>query len=155
MRYMIPERFWQDGYPFEIYDENRRPLMCVREGEFSWDHYWILEDLERNQLTYTDQDEIMSRVKYVIYRDEQPWIRIPGSAFDSRISTLDLDGPNPYQLAGRFWQLDYSIKGPNDTLATVGQHRWTHARMISVETNDEDDLSVLQVVMTVEKILHG
>ena len=154
MRYMIPERFWQNGR-IEIYDEDRRPLIEVVEAEFSWDHHWTLQDLEQHPLAFTDQDTKMSRVKYVIYRDSEPWIAIPGSAFDSRITELDLDGPNPYRLQGRFWQLDYSIVGPNDTLATVGQHRWTHAHMISVETNDDDDLSVLQIVMTIEQILHG
>lgn len=155
MRYMIPERFWEKGSPFDIYDENRRPIMCVRDAEFSWEHHWTVEDLERHPLAYTDQETMMSRVKYVIFREQQPWITIAGSAFDSRISALDLEGPNPYQLAGRFWQLDYSIQGPNHTLATVGQHPWAHARMISVETNDEDDLSVLQIAMTIEQILHG
>lgn len=155
MRYMLPRQFWKEGPRVEIFDENRRPLMVVRDPEFSWDHHWTIEDLVQTKLAYANQEFAMSSATYVIFRNDEPWIEIPASAFDSRISEHRLDGASEYGLAGQFWQREYTIRKDEATIAAIGPHRWAHAHMLAVETNDGDDLSALLVVMAIEQILFG
>ena len=156
MRYMTPRKFWERGALFDIYDEDRRPVCQVRDPAFSWDHHWTIQDFSQTPLAYANQEMAMSSVEYQIFREESLWISVPGSAFDSRITELDLAGPNPYVLRGNFWQLDYQFFVDGESVATVGQHRWAHANMLSLETrNDDDDYSMLLTIMTIEQILHG
>ena len=156
MRYMVPREFWNEGSRFPVFDENRRPNLSVRDPEFSWDHHWTIEDLDRRKkLAYVNQEMAMSSATYVIFRDEQPWAEIPGSAFDSRINELRIDGPCEYVLRGQFWRREYDIRHEDDTLASIGPHRWSHSGMISIETNDSDDFTVLLIALTVEQILFG
>ena len=153
MRYMIPKQFWQDS-SFDIFDENRRPKMSVREPDFSWDHCWTVEDLQQKTLGYLDKDDVTSSVETTVFRDEKPWITLNSSAFDTRISRLELGGPCTYWIQGRFWQRDYAVYSSDERLAAIGQHRWAHADMISVETVDKDDVPVLLLIISVEQILH-
>lgn len=153
MRYMIPKEFWKEGPRFEVFDENRRPRFAVRDPEFSWDHHWTIEDLDRRKLAYLNQELAMSSATYAIFHDEKPWAQIPASAFDSRITELKLDGDCGYVLAGQFWRREYIMRNGDDTLAAIGPHRWSHADMISIETNDVDDFTVLLIALAIEQIL--
>ncbi|MCA9176984.1 MAG: hypothetical protein KDB14_20990 [Planctomycetales bacterium] len=152
MRYMIPRKFWDLGARFDIFDEDRRPQLSVTEGSFSWDPQWTIEDLDGRKLAYVESDMSLHRVTYRICRDEQPWIEIAGSIFERRVSEVKLTGEPNYVASGDFWQLEYRFTRGDEVLATVGQHRWTHADMISIETADEDDLSILLATMCLEYI---
>lgn len=156
MQYVIREKFWSWGDDFHIYDTNREPVYFIDGQAFSWGDKLSFQDLTGNELAFISQKLFSFKPRYEIFRDgvkmaevvkEFSWFR--------KKFTLDVPGPNDYEIQGSFWLHDYSFLRQGRTVATVSKTLWSWRDTYGIETvSGEDDVAILCAAIVIDQVLH-
>ena len=157
MIYRIKEKFWSFGDEFIIKNENDEPCYIVKGQAFSWGDKLSLQDLEGNELSFISQKLMSFKPKYEIYikgelfaevRKEFSWFK--------KVFTLDIPGPNDYQIEGSFWKHDYTFTRQEGVVATVSKKMFSWSDSYAIKTVDgEDDISILSACIVIDQIIEN
>lgn len=156
MRYVIREKFWSWGDDFHIYNEQRAPVYFVDGAAFSWGDNLSFQDMDGNELAHIRQKMISWKPRYQIFRDGELFAEvIKEFSWLNKTFTLDVPGPNDYEIEGKFWRHDYEFRRHDRAVAVVSKPFWSWSDTYGVETTDgEDDISILCAAIVIDQVLH-
>ena len=156
MRYILKEKVfsWTDHY--EIKDETETPVYFVKGKAFSWGKKLSFQDAQENELAFISQKLLSFRPRFEIHRGGELFAEIVKefSWFKSKF-TLDVPGPNDYEITGSFWDHEYAFNRSGGTVATVSKAYWSWSDTYGVDIVDgEDDVAILATVLVIDLVCH-
>lgn len=155
MRYALKEKLWSFGGTYEICDERERPVFVVKGKAFSWGSKLSFEDPAGRQLAFISQKLLSLKPRFEIHRDGRLFAEVVREwSWKSRF-TLDVPGPNDYEITGSFWEHDYTFRRKGTTVASVSKTMWSWADTYGVDIVDgEDDVAILSTVVVIDLVCH-
>ncbi|MFQ5505297.1 MAG: LURP-one-related/scramblase family protein [Planctomycetota bacterium] len=156
MRYMMKQEFWSLGDDYVIKDENERPVYVVDGKVFSWGDKLSFQDTDGNELAFISQKLLSFMPKYELHREGELFAEVKKewSWFRSKF-TLDVPGPNDYEITGSFWAHEYEFKRSGRTVATVSKAFWSWTDTYGVDiVEGEDDVAILATVVVIDLVCH-
>ena len=112
--------------------------------------------MQGNELAFISQKLISFKPRYQII--------IKGSVFAEVVKefswfnkkfTLDVPGPNDYEIDGTFWQHEFEFRRSGRTVATVSKSYWDWTDSYGVKIIDgEDDVSILCACIVIDQVLY-
>ena len=156
MRYMIKQKFWGWGDNFVIRDAKRNPVYQIRGKVFSWGDKLSLHNMNGQELVSISQKLLALKPTYEIHKAGQPFAKLVKEyTWFRKEFTLDVPGPNDYEIHGQFWLYDYTFKRKRRTVAKVSKKFWSLTDTYGVDIVDgEDDLAILATVIVIDLICH-
>lgn len=156
MRYVIKEKFWSWGDDFYIYDTDKNPVFFVDGAAFSWGDKLSFQDTEGTELAFISQKLISWKPRYRVYREGELFAEVVKEfSWFKKKFTLDVPGPNDYEIEGSFWLHDYTFTRRGKCVATVNKAFWAWSDTYGVETaSGEDDVSILCAAIVIDQVLH-
>lgn len=156
MRYVIKEKFWSWGDDFHIYDPDQQPVYFVDGIAFSWGNKLSFQDMDGNELAFISQRLMSWMPTYEIHRNGAKLAEVVKEfSWFSKKFTLDVPGPNDYEIDGSFWMHDYTFRRRGQTVAVVSKAYWSWTDSYGIEiVNDEDDVAILCAAIVIDQVLH-
>jgi uncharacterized protein YxjI len=157
MRYQLKQKIWSWGNDFLINDSNSKPVFLVDGQVFSWGNKLSFQDMQQNELAFISQKLLTFMPKYEIHRNGNLFAEIVKefSWFQSKF-TLDVPGPNDYEIDGSFWEYEYRFTRGGRTVASVSKAYWSWSDTYGVDIIDgEDDVSFLATVVVIDLVCHN
>ncbi len=126
MIYKIKEKFWSLGDEFSIYDEFDNEVFKVYGKAFSWGDKLSFQDLDGNELAFIDQKLLSWKPCYKIIIDGEEFAQVIKEwTWFKKKFTLDVPGPNDYQIDGSFWQHEFVFTRGDQEVASVSKQMWS------------------------------
>ena len=156
MIYRIKEKFWSWGDDFTITDENGSDQFLIDGRAFSWGDKLSFQDMQGNELAFISQKLLSLRPCYQIFIKGSVFAEVikEFSWFDQKF-TLDVPGPNDYEIDGSFWQHEFEFRRSGRTVASVSKSYWGWTDSYGVNiVEGEDDVSILCACIVIDQVLH-
>jgi uncharacterized protein YxjI len=156
MAYRIKEKFWSWGNDFTIANEHGVDQFLVDGQAFSWGAKLSFQDIFGNELAFISQKLMSWKPCYQIFRGDKMFAEVikEFSWFNQKF-TLDVPGPNDYQIDGSFWQHEYSITRSGRQVASISKTYWDWTDSYGIDIIDgEDDVSILCACIVIDQVLH-
>lgn len=156
MKYNIREKFWSWGGDFHILDETGAPVYFVDGAAFSWGSKLSFQDMAGNELAFIEQKLFSFLPHYRIHRNGELFAEVlkEFTWFKKRF-TLDVPGPNDYQIDGSFWDHEYVFTRGGRVVARVSRAIWSWTDCYGIETvAGVDDISILCTAIVIDQVLH-
>ena len=154
--YRIKEKFWSWGNDFTITDERGNDRFLIDGQAFSWGDKLSFQDLQGTELAFISQKLLSFKPCYQIL--------VKGSVFAEVVKefswfqqkfTLDVPGPNDYEINGSFWQHEFEFTRSGRRVASVSKKHWDWTDSYGVDIVDgEDDVSILCACIVIDQVLH-
>ena len=119
MRYMMKQKAWCFGDDFSIQDSEGNDVFLVDGKAFSIGDKLSFQDTAGNELAYISQKLLSFKKTYEIYRNGELFANIvkEWSLFKDNFS-VDVPGPNDYEVTGNFWDSEYAFQRRGREVAT-------------------------------------
>ena len=148
MKLLFKQRFfsWFDSY--DIYDEDGNVLYVVK-GQLAFGHCLKIYDRDGYEIGTVKERILTFLPSFEMYRGEEYVgnIRKEFSFFRPRF-TIDCNG---WQVEGDWFEWDYTILGPQGTVATVSKELWNFTDTYVIDVKSQDDaLCVLMLVLAID-----
>ena len=156
MRYMLKQKIWSWGDDYVIRDANEEPAFLVDGKVFSWGDKLSFQDMNGNELAFISQKLLTFMPKYELYRSGQLFAEIKKewSWFKCKF-TLDVPGPNDYEITGSFWDMEYEFRRSGRQVAVVSKNFWSWSDTYGVDIDaGEDDVAVIATVIVIDLVCH-
>ena len=157
MRYQLKQKIWSWGNDFQINDSNGDPIFRVDGHVFSWGDKLSFQDMQGNELAFISQKLLTFMPKYELYRNGELFAEIikEFTWFKSQF-TLDVPGPNDYEIEGSFWEYEYKFNRSGRNVASVSRAYWSWSDTYGVDIIDgEDDIAILATVVIIDLVCHN
>ena len=108
------------------------------------------------ELAFISQKMLSFLPRYEIYREGELFATLAKefSWFKKKFS-LDVPGPNDYEITGSFWLHDYEFKRRGAVVAVVSKAVWTWSDTYGVDIADgEPEIPILCAALAIDQILH-
>jgi len=155
MVYRINEKFWSLGDDFSITDEQGNPCFLVKGKVFSWGDKLSFQDAQGNELAHISQKLLTFLPKYEIYIKGQLFAELKKEfTWLKQKFTLDIPGPNDYEIEGSFWQHEFTFRRQGRVVAEVQKKyfSWTDSYGVDI-FEGEDEVSILCACIVIDEIL--
>ena len=156
MRYQLKEKVWSWTDAYRILDATGHEALSVHGKFFSWGKDLTVLDAHGNEVARIKQKLMSLLPRFQLYRNEQMFAEIikEFSWFKSKF-TLDVPGPNDYEISGDFWDYEYEFKRRGRVVASVSKAFWAWGDTYGVDIiNGEDDISILSTVVVIDLVCH-
>lgn len=155
MLYKIKETYWSWGDEFSIRDENDEVIYKIFGKPFSWGSNLSFQDHSGRELASINQKRLSLTPCYSIMIDGKVFAQIVKhwSWFGKKF-TLDVPGPNDYEIEGSFWSHEFTFRRSGRTVAKVSRNfeSWTDAYGVRIE-DGEDDVAVLCACIVIDQVV--
>ena len=152
MIYKIKEKFWSWGNDFTITDEYGNDKFLVDGRAFAWGDQLSFQDMQGNELAFIRS--FKPRYQIIIKGSVFAEVVKEFSWFNKKF-TLDVPGPNDYEIDGTFWQHEFEFRRSGRTVATVSKSYWDWTDSYGVKIIDgEDDVSILCACIVIDQVLY-
>lgn len=93
--------------------------------------------------------------KYEIYKDGSLYAEVVKefSWFNKKF-TLDIPGPNDYEIDGSFWDHEFTFKRKSGIAAQISKSRWSWSDSYGVEIYDGDPVDILASCIIIDQIIY-
>ena len=155
MIYKIKEKFWSIGDEFTIFDENDVEVYKVFGKAFSWGDKLSFQDMTGKELAFIDQKLLSWKPCYKIIIDGDEFAQVikEWSWFNKKF-TLDVPGPNDYEIDGSFWQHEFVFTRGDQQVAIVSKEMWSWTDSYGIDVIDgEDDIAILCSCIVIDQVL--
>jgi len=155
MIYKIKEKFWSLGDEFTIYDEEDNEVYKVFGKAFSWGDKLSFQDLEGKELAFIDQKLLSWKPCYKIIIDGKEFAQVTKEwTWLKKKFTLDVPGPNDYEIDGSFWEHEFVFTRSEQPVATISKELWAWTDSYGVDIIDEeDDIAILCACIVIDQVL--
>jgi len=125
MRYVIREKLFRLGEDSTITDEAGEPIYQVDGKVLTLHHTLIVRDRAGNEVAKVQQKLIALRPTYEITRDGQELGEVRKKFFTPFVDrfTIDVPGPDDYEMTGSLFEHDFTIARGGQIVATISK-RW-------------------------------
>ncbi|PCJ63078.1 MAG: hypothetical protein COA79_02895 [Planctomycetota bacterium] len=156
MIYKIKEKFWAWGNDFRITDRDGEDMYFVDGKAFSWGDKLSFQDMQGNELAFISQKLLSWKPRYQIIINGRVFAEVlkEWTWFNKKF-TLDIPGPNDYEIDGSFWEHEFIFKRRGRKVASISKAYWGWTDSYGIEINDdEDDVSILCACIVIDQVLH-
>lgn len=157
MRYVMKEKLWAFGDDFTIQDEDGRDVFLVDGKAFSIGDKLAFRDMEGNELAFISQKLLSLKKRYEIYRDGRLFAEVAKEwSFVRDKFTVDVPGPNDYEVSGDFFDHEYAFSRSGREVAQVSKRffSWTDSYGIDV-VDGEEDVTILATAVVIDLVCHS
>ncbi|MEE2826185.1 MAG: LURP-one-related family protein [Planctomycetota bacterium] len=156
MIYRIKEKFWSWGNDFAITDQFGTPRFLVDGQAFSWGDKLSFQDSQGNELAFISQKLLSFQPCYQILVNGNLFAEVVKEfTWFKKKFTLDVPGPNDYEIDGSFWEHEFEFRRSGRRVASVSKSYWDWTDSYGVDIiEDEDDVSILCACIVIDQVLH-
>jgi len=156
MIYRIKEKFWSWGNDFTITDEYGNDKFFIDGQAFSWGDKLSFQDMQGNELAFISQKLLSMKPRYQIFVNGEIFAEVVKEySWLKQKFTLDVPGPNDYEITGSFWQHEFEFLRSGRTVASVSKSYWDWTDSYGVNIIDgEDDVSILCACIVIDQVLY-
>ncbi|MBT3381612.1 MAG: hypothetical protein HN742_14010 [Lentisphaerae bacterium] len=154
MRYVMRQKLWAMGNDFCIQNEHGEDAFLVDGKAFSLGHKLSFQNMGGEELAYIEQKLLSFKRTFRIFRDGALWAEVIKELSLFKDSyTVDIPGPNDYQVQGDFWDHEYEFIRGGQAVAYVSKAYFTWADTYGVDIMDgEDDVTILATAIVVDLV---
>ena len=154
MRYQMKQEFWAIGEDFTIQDAAGNDVFFVDGKAFSLGDKLSFQDMAGNELAYISQKLLSFKKRYEIYRSGQLFAEvIKELTFFKDQYTVDIPGPNDYEVRGDFWDHEYGFVRSGREVAHVSKEFFTWSDTYGIDIVDgEDDITILATAVVIDLV---
>jgi uncharacterized protein YxjI len=153
MRYVIRERFFRLGEDSDITDESGQRVLQVDGKVLSLRNLLVLRDPAGNEVARVQRKLIALRPTYEITAVGQELAEVRKhffTPFGDRF-TIDIPGPEDFEMAGNLLDHEFTIRRGDQTVATVSKQWFTLRDTYGVDiAPGEDALLILASVLALD-----
>jgi len=156
MKYQLKEKVWSLGDTYRILGDTGLEVLSVKGKFFAWGKDLMVRDVRGTEVARIKQKMMSLTPRFQLYRNDELYAEIikEFSWFQSSF-TLDVPGPNDYEISGNFWNYEYSFQRQGQLVASVSKAHWTWSDTYGVDIIDgEDDISILSTVVVIDLVCH-
>lgn len=156
MVYLMRQKLWSMGDDFAIQDENGNNVFYVDGKAFSIGDKLSFQDMNRRELAYISQKLLSFKKTYEIYRDGRLFADVVKefTLFKDKF-TVDVPGPNDYEVHGNFLDHEFTFIRSGQTVATVSKKYFTFADCYGIQVAPgEDDITILATAVVIDLVCH-
>lgn len=156
MIFKIKEKFWSMGNDFTITDSDGVDQFFVDGAAFSWGDKLSFQNMQGQELAFISQKLMSFKPCYEIHRDGGLFAKVVKefSWFNKKF-TLDVPGPNDYEIEGSFWEHEFTVKRSGRRVASISKNYWGWTDGYGVDIEDgEDVISILCACIVIDQVLH-
>lgn len=156
MRYRLRQKLWSFGDDFTIQDEDGNDRFLVDGKVFALGDKLSFQDMAGNELAFIAQRLLSFKKTYEIHRDGEVFAQVvkEWSFFKDRF-TVDVPGPNDYEVTGSFWDHEYSFQRSGREVAFVSKRYFSWSDTYGVDIVDgEDDITILATAVVIDLVCH-
>ena len=156
MIYRVKEKFWSLGNDFTVKDKDGVDRYLVNGAAFSWGDKLSFQDMEGRELAFIEQELLSSMPCYRIIRNGSVFAEVVKEfTWFKQKFTLDVPGPNDYEIDGSFWIHEYTVTRLGRRVASISKAFWRWPDSYGVDVVDgEDDVSILCACIVIDQVLH-
>jgi len=150
----MKQKLWALGDDFTIKDERGSDAFLVDGKAFSVGDKLSFQDMAGNELAYISQKLLSFRKRYDIYRDEQLFAQVVKElTFFKDVYTVDIPGPNDYEVKGNFWDHEYQFVRQGQEVAHVSKAFFTWSDTYGIDIiAGEDDITILATAVVIDLV---
>ena len=154
MKYLMKQKLWALGDDFVIKDEAGNDVFFVDGKVFSLGHKLSFQDMNGNELAFIAQKLLSFKKQYEVYRNGQLFADVVKElTFFKDQFTVDIPGPNDYEVNGNFWDYEYIFTRRGREVAVVSKRFFTWADTYGIDIVDgEDDITILATAGVIELV---
>lgn len=153
MRYIIKERFFRLGEDSDILDESGQPVLHVDGKVFTLRDLLIIRDLSGHEVARVHRKLLALRPTYEITIGGQEVAEVRKHFFTPLWDkfTIDVPGPDDFEMNGSLLDHDFTISRGDRTVATVSKAWLTIRDTYGIDIADEEnDLLILASVLALD-----
>ncbi len=154
MRYQMKQKLWSMGDDFAIKNEAGEDVFLVDGKAFSFGDKLSFRDLGGQELAYIAQKVLSFKKRYEIYREGALFAEVVKEfSFFKDKFTVDVPGPNDYEVTGSFWDHEYTFVRSGREVAQVSKRYFTWSDTYGIDIVDgEDDITILATAVVIDLI---
>jgi uncharacterized protein YxjI len=156
MRYLMKQKIWSMGNDFAIKDEGGNDAFLVDGRALSFGDKLSFQDLSGNELAFIAQRTLSFKKTYEVHRTGSLFATVTKelSLFRDQF-TVDVPGPNDYEVNGDFLDHEYSFNRSGQTVAHVSKRffSWSDTYGIDI-VHGEDDITILATAVVIDLVCH-
>jgi len=154
MRYRMTQKLFAMGDDFTISDSLGDDVFLVDGKAFSLGKKLSFQDMAGEELAFISQRLLSMRRTYEIHRAGQLFaeVRKEFSFFKDKY-TVDIPGPNDYEVTGSFFDHEYSFSRGGHDVARVSKAYFTWADSYGIDIVDgQDDITILATAVCIDLV---
>jgi uncharacterized protein YxjI len=142
------------GDDFTIRDDAGNDVFFVDGKAFSMGHKLSFQDMQGNELAYIEQKLMSFKKRYEVYRGGHLFAEVVKEvSFFKDKYTVDIPGPNDYEVSGKFWDHEYAFIRSGRQVAEVSKKHFSFADSYGVTIADgEDDITILATAIVIDLV---
>jgi len=155
MRYRLRQKLLALGDDYTIQDAEGNDVYYVDGKALSIGDKLSLQDMDGNELAYISQKLLSLHKTYRIYREGEMFAEIKKqwTLFRDKL-TVDVPGPNDYEVQGSFLDREYEFTRGGETVAQVSRSLFSLRDSYGVDiAPGEDDVTILATAIVIDQIL--
>ena len=157
MLYVMKQKIWSLGDDFTIKDSQGNDVFLVDGRTFSIGDKLSFQDMNGNELAFISQKVLSFKKTYEIYRNNQLFANVVKELtfFKDKFS-VDVPGPNDYEVKGNFLQHEFEFIRSGRTVAHVSKQYFSWSDTYGIDiVEGEDDITILATAIVIDLICHG
>jgi uncharacterized protein YxjI len=155
MRYVMKQKVWSLGDDYTIRDAEGNDVFLVDGKVFSLGHKLSFQDMEARELAFISQKLLSFRPTYELYRNDALFATVQKDfTFFRDHFTVDVPGPNDYEVSGNFMDYEYVFRRQASEVAVVSKRFLAFSDTYGVDIVDgEDDITILATAVVIDLVL--
>jgi uncharacterized protein YxjI len=157
MRYMMKQKLWAFGDDFAIKNDAGDDVYIVDGKAFSLGKKLSFQDIGGHELAFIQQKMLSLKPTYQVLRNGQVFASVEKEfTFFKDKFTVDIPGPNDYEVTGSFWDHEFTFTRSGRTVATVSKEYYSWSDTYGVDIVDgEDDILILATAVVIDLVVHN
>ena len=157
MKYEMKQKLFAFGKDFTIRDGEGRDVFRVDGKALSIGDKLSFQDMSGNELAFIAQRVLSFKKRYEIHRDGSLFAEVVKeiTLFKDKL-TVDIPGPNDYEVAGRFLDHEYRFVRSGREVAHVSKSYFSLVDSYGIDIEDgEDDVTILATAVVIDLVSHS
>ena len=147
---------WSFGDDFTIQNDQGSDVFFIDGKAFSFGDKLSFQDMNGNELAFISQKLLSLQKTYQIYRDNQLFAEVVKElTFFKDKFTVDVPGPNDYEVKGNFLKHEFEFIRSGQTVARVSKQYFSWADTYGIEiVAGQDDVTILATAIVIDLVCH-
>ena len=158
MRYLMKQKLFSWGEDFTIKNDFGEDVFFVDGRALSFGDQLSFQDMAGNELAFIKQKLLSWGPTYELYTDGSLYATVKKEllTFFKTKFTVDVPGPNDFNVEGDFFQHEYSFLRQGKPVARVSKQwfDWTDTYGVDVDPGQED-IVILASSVVIDMVCHG
>jgi uncharacterized protein YxjI len=150
-------RSWAFGDDFAIKNDAGEDVYIVDGKAFSLGKKLSFQDMGGHELAFIQQKMLSFKPTYQVLRNGQMFASVEKEfTFFKNKFTVDIPGPNDYEVTGNFFAHEFTFTRSGRTVATVSKEYYSWSDTYGVDIIDgEDDILILATAVVIDLVIHN